>query len=154
MPMMPFAPGRLSTITCWPHVPVSFSATDRAMMSTPPPAAWGTMIRTGRFGNCCAAAVAQQSAKAAAAGSRKSKVGSRKFFIGFSQSLVPSPQSLEPLSSAARALVLARAQDVHQPPRGLEVFQPRHRRDDLVDMGRRQHAPGVGAELLLDLRAG
>ena len=30
-------PARLSTTTCWPSAPASFSATTRAMASTPPP---------------------------------------------------------------------------------------------------------------------
>src|SRR6266702_3846843 len=44
------APGRLSTTNCWPSDSESLCATERAMMSVPPPAAEGTMKRTGLAG--------------------------------------------------------------------------------------------------------
>src|SRR5262249_13619445 len=42
VPTSPEPPARLSTTTCWPSAPVSFSATTRAMASTPPPGGYGT----------------------------------------------------------------------------------------------------------------
>src|SRR4051812_25305134 len=53
-PMLPAAPGRLSTITGWPHFSVSFSATRRGIRSALPPAGNGTMMRTGFAGHSCA----------------------------------------------------------------------------------------------------
>src|SRR5262245_3270375 len=149
MPMMPFAPGRLSTITCWPQVSVSFWATARAMMSTPPPVACGTMIRTGRAGNCCAAAAAHRSAALAAQPSRKAKVERRKAVIRRSLLVVVSTFSRR----AARPLVLARAQDLHQVAHRLELLEARHRADGLLDGRRRQHGLAIAAELVLDLAA-
>jgi hypothetical protein len=43
-------PGRLSTITLWPIVSVSFWAIVRATKSEPPPATYGQMMRIGRVG--------------------------------------------------------------------------------------------------------
>src|SRR5688572_28238128 len=57
--MLPCAPARLSTMTCWPHVSPSFAARIRASASVPPPGGNGTMKRTGLSGNCagtCASA--------------------------------------------------------------------------------------------------
>src|SRR5438477_437547 len=53
-PMLPAAPGRLSTITGWPHFSASFSATMRGIRSALPPAGNGTMMRTGFAGHSCA----------------------------------------------------------------------------------------------------
>src|SRR4051812_47760011 len=67
-PMLPPAPGRLSTITCWPSAALIGAATKRAMVSPPPPAEDPTMMRIGLVGYDCdhtvltlasAAAVAQ-----------------------------------------------------------------------------------------------
>src|SRR5262249_28834621 len=44
------APPLFSTTTCWPHVLESFSPSMRATISVGPPAATGTMRRTGLFG--------------------------------------------------------------------------------------------------------
>src|SRR5215471_7212849 len=44
------APPLFSTTTCWPHILESFSASMRATISVGPPAATGTMTRTGLFG--------------------------------------------------------------------------------------------------------
>src|SRR2546421_8625548 len=41
-PTVPPAPGRLSTITCWPHIRLKRSVIRRAMMSGEPPAGNGT----------------------------------------------------------------------------------------------------------------
>src|SRR5258706_222289 len=54
--MMPFAPTRLSTTTCWPQSSPSFCAGMRASVSTALPAESGTMRRTGLSGYVCAAA--------------------------------------------------------------------------------------------------
>src|SRR5882672_11293948 len=56
VPMMPFAPGRFSTSTCWPHVSCMRAASARLMMSVPPPGVYGTMMRTGLDGNWAFAA--------------------------------------------------------------------------------------------------
>src|SRR3954470_11325991 len=67
-PMLPAAPGRLSTITGWPHFSDSFSATMRGMRSALPPAGNGTTIRTAFAGHSCAwTAVARNVASATAA---------------------------------------------------------------------------------------
>ena len=58
-PMVPAAPGRLSTSTCWPHMRVRRSVMRRAMMSGDPPAGKGTMMRMGFAGNSCAPASVQ-----------------------------------------------------------------------------------------------
>src|SRR6185369_93420 len=50
MPIVPPAPVRFSITTCWPISRATRSPTTRATKSSPPPAASGTMNRTGRFG--------------------------------------------------------------------------------------------------------
>src|SRR3954466_12034460 len=66
--MLPAAPGRLSTITGWPHFSVSFSATMRGIRSALPPAGNGTTMPTALAGQSCArAALARNIATAAAA---------------------------------------------------------------------------------------
>ena len=49
-PIMPPAPDRLSTTTCWPHAAESFCAMVRANKSVPPPGGKGAMTRIGRTG--------------------------------------------------------------------------------------------------------
>jgi hypothetical protein len=49
-PMLPFAPARLSTMTCCFHRSLSFCPTVRVAMSTPPPGANGTIARIGLLG--------------------------------------------------------------------------------------------------------
>lgn len=49
-PTVPLAPARFSTVTVWPVRSAMRVATVRAMVSTEPPGAKGTMIRTGRAG--------------------------------------------------------------------------------------------------------
>jgi hypothetical protein len=44
------APGLFSMNTCWPHIAESLSASMRATVSVGPPAATGTMMRTGLLG--------------------------------------------------------------------------------------------------------
>src|SRR4030095_15674269 len=61
VPMMVFAPTRLSTTSCWPHSSASFCPGMRARVSTALPAENGTMRWTGLFGQVCAAACAPQS---------------------------------------------------------------------------------------------
>ena len=48
------APGRFSTITCWPHISVSFGPIVRASASVALPAPNGTMMRIGLVGKDCA----------------------------------------------------------------------------------------------------
>jgi hypothetical protein len=65
MPILAPPPGRLSTITCCPNASPSFCPVRRATKSEPPPAAKGTMMRTGFVGYCWAiadAAIASVSA--------------------------------------------------------------------------------------------
>src|SRR5687767_4894118 len=71
--MFPPAPGRLSTMNGCPHTALKCWPTRRARMSTPPPAVSGTMIRTGRFGYCCALAGAMSAQQR-----RKAEEGRRK----------------------------------------------------------------------------
>src|SRR5262245_54263382 len=70
MPMLPPAPPRLSTTTCWPQDSVILCATRRAMVSVAAPGANGTTMRIGRVGYCasaaCAAAPGRNSAAASA----------------------------------------------------------------------------------------
>src|SRR3954449_5026577 len=61
--MVPAAPARFSTITCWPSASPSAGATARAVMSTLPLGGQGTTMRTGLFGNSCAWAANQQNAR-------------------------------------------------------------------------------------------
>src|SRR3989344_6083564 len=51
-PMLVEAPGRLSTMICWPSVWRMASATVRASTSVPPPAGDGTRCGWGRGGGC------------------------------------------------------------------------------------------------------
>src|SRR5258706_417387 len=44
------APGRFSTTNCCPRYSLSFEASSRALMSTPPPGVKPTSMRAGRFG--------------------------------------------------------------------------------------------------------
>src|ERR1700688_391624 len=55
VPMLPLAPGRLSTTTGCPQRSDSFCPTVRARMSMPVPGVKGTMICTGLFGYGCSA---------------------------------------------------------------------------------------------------
>src|SRR6185312_12859645 len=73
--MLPPAPGRSSTTTPWPHASLSFCARSRATTSVAPPAAKGTMMRTGRAGH--ASALARDGARAASATARQRE--SRRF---------------------------------------------------------------------------
>src|SRR5689334_11807944 len=54
--MLPAAPGRFSTITCWPSALPSCSAVTRARMSVDCPAGKGTMMRSGLVGHAWARA--------------------------------------------------------------------------------------------------
>ena len=48
--ILPAAPGRLSTMTCWPRASESFYAIGRAVASVPPPGAKPTSMRIGLIG--------------------------------------------------------------------------------------------------------
>ena len=50
--MLPPAPGRFSTTTCWPSALVSWSAITRAKMSVDWPGGKGTTILIGLVGHC------------------------------------------------------------------------------------------------------
>src|SRR3712207_5577970 len=65
--MLVAPPGRLSTITCCLNTGPMRSAIERAVKSVLPPAANGTMTRTGLTGYDCAPAGAAINAAAAAA---------------------------------------------------------------------------------------
>src|SRR5712664_2469759 len=54
--MVPPAPPRLSTTTCWPSDLLILSATMRPSASLPPPGGNGMTSVTGRVGYACAAA--------------------------------------------------------------------------------------------------
>jgi hypothetical protein len=69
--MLPLAPTRFSTTTGWPSVWPSLSASTRAAMSGAPPGGIGTMIVTGREGNCAQASAAVKS--------KARKTGARNF---------------------------------------------------------------------------
>src|SRR3954469_23474672 len=60
--ILPAAPGRLSTMTCWPRRSLNFGVNARAVVSVPPPGAKPTIMRIGRFGYAVlsAADVAEQ----------------------------------------------------------------------------------------------
>jgi len=68
--MLPAAPGRLSTITCWPNSSESFWAIGRAVVSVPPPTAKPTIMRTGLVGYSWAAAGAAAASSAVAMAAR------------------------------------------------------------------------------------
>src|SRR4051812_48641389 len=65
-PIVPPAPGRLSTMNCWPIEAPRRAATKRAMKSFPPPGGKATTIFTGLTGYACACAELQPIIKAAA----------------------------------------------------------------------------------------
>jgi hypothetical protein len=48
--MVPLAPGRLSTMNCWPMLSDSRCAIVRATASTVPPGGYGTTMRTTLLG--------------------------------------------------------------------------------------------------------
>jgi hypothetical protein len=50
-PIVPDAPSRFSTTTCFPRLSVSFAAICRATMSAAVPEVNATMMRSGRSGN-------------------------------------------------------------------------------------------------------
>src|SRR5690606_10392981 len=58
VPILPDAPGLLSTMTCCPRRWPSLSATSRATVSVTPPGENGTIRRMGREGYCCAVSAA------------------------------------------------------------------------------------------------
>src|SRR5256885_10818308 len=60
-PMLPLAPGRLSTMKGCPCSRASSSAARRASRSTAPPGGLVAMTRTGRSGQPCARAIARMS---------------------------------------------------------------------------------------------
>src|SRR6185436_17930696 len=62
-PMLPPAPGRLSTTTVHLLASVSFCATTRDMMSVPPAGGNGTISLIGLFGYSCAPAASAASEK-------------------------------------------------------------------------------------------
>src|SRR5450830_1652697 len=73
VPMLPPAPGRLSTMSCWPSVSDSFCATMRAIASLARPATWGTTRVTGLLGyllSCARAGVVRAAAAARASRAR------------------------------------------------------------------------------------
>src|SRR3954471_606903 len=65
-PRLPPAPGLLSTITGWRNASCNLPPTSRASTSTAPPAANGTMMRTGLLGKFCAEAAPHGATSAAA----------------------------------------------------------------------------------------
>src|SRR5689334_13558544 len=65
--MTPFAPGRLSTITCLPSPAAIFGWMMRATRSVAPPGGKPTIIRTGLAGNSCAVAGSARSRAAPSA---------------------------------------------------------------------------------------
>src|SRR5258708_27674475 len=67
-PMLPFAPGRFSTMNGWPNALANSSAAMRASTSTEPPGGLVAMRGTGRSGQGCAG-VAPASARPAASSS-------------------------------------------------------------------------------------
>src|SRR4051812_26911699 len=69
--MFPEAPARLSTITCWPRLTESRSASTRAMLSTLPPAGHGTIRRMGLAGHAAADSACTGAPKQARAAARK-----------------------------------------------------------------------------------
>ena len=68
--MVPPAPALFSTTTGWPSASASPVATSRAVMSTFPPGAKGTMILTGLLGYWANADAARLRASAARIGVR------------------------------------------------------------------------------------
>src|SRR6266849_10708499 len=134
------APGRLSTTNCCASDSESFCASARAMMSVPPPAAEGTMKRTGFDGYAavCAGACAQAS----------SKIGKRIVLIAFMPSLQLEFSCLDdffPLLDLGR----------HVAPhllRAARAGRPSPLGEPLPDVGERQHAAQLAIQPL-DRRA-
>src|SRR5262245_36925713 len=65
--MVPEWPGRLSTMTCWPRLPVSLTLSARAVTSVPPPGAKPMTRRTGLVGQSAATAGMAAASRATAA---------------------------------------------------------------------------------------
>ncbi len=90
-PILPFAPGRVSTTNGSPKLFVKSSASERARKSTEPPGGLVAMMRTVRLGQGCCAGAASGSAHAAR-NTRKQKIG-RAFIYAriIPKHLIPSP---------------------------------------------------------------
>src|SRR6516165_12480131 len=77
LPMLLPAPALFSMNTVWPHIAESFSASMRATISVGPPAATGTMMRTGFVGypafDVCARAASGHAAAAPPSAATKSR---------------------------------------------------------------------------------
>ncbi|MNL45221.1 hypothetical protein D3C87_1678520 [compost metagenome] len=69
-PMMPAAPARFSTMTCWPSLAAILSAISRAAMSVVPPGAAGMIRVIGRSGQAAWAGLAMAAAITPAASQR------------------------------------------------------------------------------------
>src|SRR4029453_15103041 len=70
-PIVPPAPGRFSTTTCWPSALVSWSAMTRAKMSVDWPGGKGTTILIGLAGQVCASTPDATDAAPTASSSRR-----------------------------------------------------------------------------------
>src|SRR5258706_16024509 len=91
-PMLPFAPGRLSTTKGTPKFLLKSSASTRASRSTDPPGGLVAMMRTVWLGQGCCADAASGSAHAAAS----AKVQSADFIGKGLSHPAPSDQRREP----------------------------------------------------------
>src|SRR4029077_7066861 len=79
--MLPAAPGRTSTTNCWPSFSDRNWAIRRAIMSEALPAAWPTMIFTGRAGYACALAMRDTTGSAAAPAARCRNLRRESFIL-------------------------------------------------------------------------
>src|SRR5262245_2059962 len=82
--MLPAAPGRTSTRNCWPSFSVRNCAIRRAMRSDALPAAWPTMIFTGRDGYVCARAKRATAGSAAVPAAKCKHVRRESFILNLS----------------------------------------------------------------------
>src|SRR5262249_23084288 len=88
-PMLLPAPGLFSMNTCWPHIAESLSASMRATISVGPPAATGTMMRTGLVGYPALGVCALPASGEAAGAPPQSGLKSRRLMR-----LTPRPQTI------------------------------------------------------------
>src|SRR5205085_3675286 len=107
--MLPPAPARFSTTTCWPRRSASAGATMRAVVSVPPPGSKPTTMVIGFAGKFCAAAPWLMASAASAANTQ---------FICILLVLAPLENGLSLFHEGAAAFGVILAREAFLDPRG------------------------------------
>src|SRR5258706_5801160 len=135
--MLPPAPARFSTTTCWPSSSPSAGAMMRAVVSVPPPGSKPTTVVIAFCGHCAAAAALNDSA-----------ANANSIFFITSSGLPPFENGLAFFheGSAAFCVILAREAFLHPRlgRRGVVVLL-RHLADDALRGAHRQRRVGGNA---------